>query len=337
MRTFTVGFAETGFDEAHHAQVVADHLGTDHTRVDLGADEAQAVIPDLATIYDEPFADSSQIATVLISRVARQDVTVCLSGDGGDELFAGYNRHRAVPRMHQRFGRLPRPMRRGAGRLAGAVPAATWDRAAELVPARRRPRLAGNKMTKVAGALTSDGPLAMYKQVVSHWHDPFAVVVGATPHDPLSDLSLDPDGDLTAQIMRLDAETYLPGDILTKVDRASMSASLEVRVPLLDRAVVEFALGLPVVGPRHQSRLEAPGARGAGPPRPAGVDRPAEDGLRCACRPVDPGTPAGLGRGPARPAPPRPGGLSGQLSRSPTSGASTSRVGQTGPTTCGMC
>ena len=142
--------------------------------------------------------------------------------------------------MYHRFGRLPRPMRRGAGRLAGAVPAATWDRAAELVPARRRPRLAGNKMTKVAGALTTDGPLAMYKQVVSHWHDPLAVVVGATPHDPLGGLSLDADGDLTAQLMRLDAATYLPGDILTKVDRASMSASLEVRVPLLDRALVEF-------------------------------------------------------------------------------------------------
>ena len=245
VRTFTVGFADSGFDEAHHAQAVAAHLGTDHTRVDLGADEAQAVIPDLATIYDEPFADSSQIATVLISRVARQDVTVCLSGDGGDELFGGYNRHRAVPRMYHRFGRLPRPMRRGAGRLAGAVPAATWDRAAELVPARRRPRLAGNKMTKVAGALTTDGPLAMYKQVVSHWHDPLAVVVGARPHDPLGGLSLDADGDLTAQLMRLDAATYLPGDILTKVDRASMSASLEVRVPLLDRALVEFALSLP--------------------------------------------------------------------------------------------
>ena len=245
VRTFTVGFADSGFDEAHHAQVVADHLGTDHTRVDLGADDAMGVIPDLATVYDEPFADSSQIATVLISRVARQDVTVCLSGDGGDELFGGYNRHRAVPRMHQRFGRLPRPMRHGAGRLAGAVPAATWDRAAGLVPARRRPRLAGNKMTKVAGALSSDGPLAMYKQVVSHWHDPLAVVIGATPHDPLDGLTLDADGDLTAQLMRLDTETYLPGDILTKVDRASMSASLEVRVPLLDRALVEFALGLP--------------------------------------------------------------------------------------------
>ena len=245
VRTFTVGFADSGFDEADHAQAVADHLGTDHTRVDLGTDEAQAVIPDLSTIYDEPFGDSSQIAAVLISRVARQHVTVCLSGDGGDELFGGYHRHRAVPRMHQRFGRLPRPLRQGAGRLAGAVPPATWDRMAGIVPARRRPRLAGNKVGKAAGALTADGPLAMYKHVVSHWQDPFAAVIGATPHDPLGGLTLDPAGDLTAQLMRLDAETYLPGDILTKVDRASMSVGLEARVPLLDRSLVEFALGLP--------------------------------------------------------------------------------------------
>ena len=337
VRTFTVGFADTGFDEAHHAQAVADHLGTDHTRVDLGADEAQAVIPTWPPSMTSRSPTPPRSPPCSISRVARQDVTVCLSGDGGDELFAGYNRHRAVPRMHQRFGRLPRPMRRGAGRLAGAVPAATWDRAAELVPARRRPRLVGNKMTKVAGALTTDGPLAMYKQVVSHWHDPLAVVVGATPHDPLGGLTLDTDGDLTAQLMRLDAQTYLPGDILTKVDRASMSASLEVRVPLLDRALVEFALSLPSsahIGNHASKHLvrevlarHVPPALTARPKMGFGV--PVGEWIR--------GPAAGMGRGPARPAAASNGRAISSVADHREMATAPVRVGQTGPTTCGTC
>lgn len=245
VRTFTVGFEDSGFDEADSAQAIAGHLGTDHTRVDLGTAEARAVIPRLPTIYDEPFADSSQIAAVLISEVTRRDVTVALSGDGGDEMFAGYHRHAAIPRMHRRFGRLPRPLRHAAGRLATAVPPPAWDRLARVVPEGRRPRLVADKVGKVADALVADGPLEMYKRVVSHWPDPAAVVIGATPHDPLAALDLDPDGDLTAQLMRIDALTYLPDDILTKVDRASMSTGLEVRVPLLDRALVEQAMTLP--------------------------------------------------------------------------------------------
>ncbi len=243
VRTFTVGFAEQGFDEADHADAIARHLGTDHVRVDLGPAEAMAVVPDLPTIYDEPFGDSSQIPTTLISRVARADVTVCLSGDGGDELFGGYHRHRLLPSIQNRAAWLPGPLRRVSSKALRYPRPSSWDRVATLVPATRRPRLLGDKVDKVGRVLSTEDPFAAYRLLTSHWEDP-AEVLADPPAESAPD-AVDRSGDLAADLMRLDAVTYLPDDILAKVDRAAMSVSLETRVPFLDRAVAEFAFSLP--------------------------------------------------------------------------------------------
>ena len=252
VRTFSIGFHEAGYDEAQHAKAVAEHLGTDHTELYVTPDEARAVIPRLPALYDEPFADSSQIPTFLVSQLARQHVTVSLSGDGGDELFGGYNRYFWAEDLWQNFGRLPAPARRGLAAGLSHLSPETWqwifDRLGPVLPARLRQPRAGEKVHKLAGILGAHGQEALYYGLLSHWTAPARVVRDAA--EPATILTDPPRwaevGGFTPRMMYLDMVTYLPDDILTKVDRASMAVSLEARVPLLDHRVVEFAWRLPL-------------------------------------------------------------------------------------------
>jgi asparagine synthase (glutamine-hydrolysing) len=211
------------------------------------------VIPRLPTMYDEPFADSSQIPTFLVSRLAREQVTVALSGDGGDELFGGYDRYLWVARIWNALGRLPAPIRSAAAWTLGSSPAGVWQRllpsSGSRVPAAFRHRMMDDKIRKLAGVIRASDPDEAYIRLVSHWEDPSRLVLGGTEGStPLGAraTSWRPDG-VTERMMYLDLVTYLPDDILAKVDRASMSVSLEARVPLLDHRVVEFAWRLPLL------------------------------------------------------------------------------------------
>jgi asparagine synthase (glutamine-hydrolysing) len=242
VRTYSIGFAEEGFNEAPHARQVATHLGTEHTELYVSPADAQNVIPRLPSIYDEPFADSSQIPTYLLSKLTREHVTVALSGDGGDELFAGYTRHR--------FARVAQKVPAGLGRalacgLEVAGPA-LWDGFFRALPARYRPRLGVEKMHKAAGLFSASG-VSGYLSLVSAWQYPEAVVCGAKEaKSPIFEEGLATAlPDALDRMQYLDTLTYLPDDILTKVDRASMAVALEVRVPMLDHRIVEFTWRLP--------------------------------------------------------------------------------------------
>lgn len=248
VRTFTIGNTDRRFDESADAAAVARHLGTDHTTLEVSAADALDVVPRLAEVYDEPFADSSQIPTLLVSELARRHVTVSLSGDGGDEVFGGYNRYRWIPAIWARVRPIPRPLRRvGAAGLA-AVPGPFWERAVRVVPQRRRPRLVSTKVAKVSQVAGLDGPEAMYLRLTSHWPRPTEVVLGAREPSTLvsSPAAWPAAPTLADQLMAVDLVTYLPDDILVKLDRATMAHSLEGRVPLLDHRVVEHALARPL-------------------------------------------------------------------------------------------
>ena len=247
VKTFSIGFREQAFNEADHAKAVARHLGTDHTELVLSAADAQAIIPELPAIYDEPFADSSQIPTYLVSRLARQHVTVALSGDGGDEIFGGYVRYQGIARLAGAARRLPRPLRRLAARSIELISADAWDMLARPLPQRFKPRHAGDKIRKGAALLGEDDALDMYRRVVSHTPRPGCFLPGVSePADVIERLRGETAGlDTVSQLRLLDMMTYLPDDVLTKVDRASMAVGLEARVPLLDHRVVEFAWRLP--------------------------------------------------------------------------------------------
>lgn len=247
VKSFSIGFAAAGYDEAPYAAQVARHLGTDHTELYVSPEDALAVVPDLATWYDEPFADSSQIPTLLVSRLARQHVTVALSGDGGDEGFAGYARYGLAQGLWARLGRVPRVLRQGAAGAIRAVPPAAYDRMARLLPAGLRPARCGDKAHKLAGVLGLDDAGALYRRLISQWHDPAALVPGGREaHGPLWDPDLTREfPDLVTRLQWLDSVTYLPDDILTKVDRASMAVSLEARVPLIDHRIIERVWRLP--------------------------------------------------------------------------------------------
>lgn len=248
LATFTIGSDDRDHDEAGHARAVASRLGAEHTELVVTAGDALAEVPDLAGHWDEPFADSSQLPTLLVSRLARRSVTVVLSGDGGDELFGGYNRHLWLPRTWDRVGSLPGPVRRGAGRLLGSPRPATWDRAARLVPERRRPRLLGLKVDKLAGVLAAEDRAAAYGRLVSHWQDPGPLAgVDAEPVTLTHRQDRWPAAPTFAeQLMAVDALTYLPDDVLVKVDRASMAHGLEARVPLLAPEVVALSTRMPI-------------------------------------------------------------------------------------------
>jgi asparagine synthase (glutamine-hydrolysing) len=255
VRTFTIGNTDPRFDESSDAEAVARHLGTDHTTLRVSAADALAVVPRLAEVYDEPFADSSQIPTLLVAELARREVTVSLSGDGGDEVFGGYNRYRWIPAIWDRVRPIPRPLRRWAASGLGAVPAPWWDQAIRVIPRRRRPRLAGTKVAKVSQVAGLDGPEAMYRRLTSHWPRPTELVLGAREHPTLvsSPTEWPAAPTLAEQLMAVDLVTYLPDDILVKLDRATMAVSLEGRAPLLDHRVVELGLARPLWWKHHHS------------------------------------------------------------------------------------
>ncbi|MBE3039506.1 MAG: asparagine synthase (glutamine-hydrolyzing), partial [Chloroflexi bacterium] len=251
VRTFTIGFQESGYNEAEYAREVARHLGTDHTELYVTPEQARAVIPRLPALYDEPFADSSQIPTFLISELARRHVTVSLSGDGGDELFGGYNRYSWAKKIWRTVGWIPASLRSHAAAALLRIPPASWEAAlsGRFIPSRWRISEASEKIRKIAESLPADSPEAVYLDLVSHWKEPASIVRGAAEPPTLltSRESWAYLPDYTAWMMYMDLVTYLPDDILVKVDRASMGVSLEARVPYLDdHRVVEFAWRLPL-------------------------------------------------------------------------------------------
>jgi asparagine synthase (glutamine-hydrolysing) len=246
VRTFTIGFEEAGFDEAAHAQAVAAHLGTRHTAITLTAAEAMAAVPRLPSVYDEPFADSSQLPTLLVAQLARQQVTVSLSGDGGDELFGGYNRHVFAHRLWHRLAVWPVPLRRALGAACLALSPEAWDRALAWVPEGRRPRQVGDKLHKAGRVLGSQSVPDLHARLVAQWAEPVVLGVGSAWGGMVAPPNLKAQSvDAASLMMWLDQASYLPDDILVKVDRAAMSVSLETRVPMLDHRVVEFAARLP--------------------------------------------------------------------------------------------
>jgi asparagine synthase (glutamine-hydrolysing) len=246
VKSFSIGFHEAAYNEAAQAKAVAEHLGTDHTELYVTPEQAQAVVPKLPEIYDEPFADSSQIPTFLVSEMTRGHVTVALSGDGGDEVFAGYNRYAQGLRLARMMRILPRYVRRSVADVVTGVKPSVWDVLALAVPKEVRPRLLGDKMHKLASVLSAES-VEYYKCLITQWSGAFTLVRGvAAPDDFLySGASRGQFGDDVSWMQYLDATTYLPDDILTKVDRASMAVGLEVRVPLLDHRVVELSWRLP--------------------------------------------------------------------------------------------
>lgn len=252
VKTFTIGLPEAGYNEAPSAKAVASHLGTDHTELYVTPGDAMEVIPLLPSLYDEPFADSSQIPTFLVSQLARRTVTVSLSGDGGDELFGGYPHYLWVPTLSRAMRLMPAPLKRAIARSLAMVRPGTvdalFDRVDPVLPRRLRQRIPGDKLQKFTRNLQAKSPEALYYGVLSHWDEPGSVVVdGIEPPTTLTDQTRWARlPGVTEQMMCLDALTYLPDDILTKVDRASMGVSLEARVPLLDHRVVEFAWRLPL-------------------------------------------------------------------------------------------
>ncbi len=247
VRTFSIGFNEADYNEAPYARAVAAHLKTDHTEFMVTPHETRDVIPRLADIYDEPFADSSQIPTFLVSKLARQQVTVALSGDGGDELFAGYNRYHLGETLRRRMALLPHGVRSGLARAITAARPEMLDRLAGILPRRIRPPYPGDKLHKFAGVLALDAS-GVYRQLTSQWPEPDGVVIGGRERVwPQSDAALNALLPNPIERMQyLDTVSYLPGDILTKVDRASMAVSLEVRAPLLDHRLAAFAWSLPL-------------------------------------------------------------------------------------------
>jgi asparagine synthase (glutamine-hydrolysing) len=250
VKTFTIGFAEEAFDESRHAADVASHLGTDHTALLLTGDDARSMIPNLSEIFDEPFADPSQLPTLLVSQLARQHVTVALCGDGGDELFGGYNRYVYGNRVLPRVNRIPFAARRLIGAGISRIPAVKWERAshaaAALVPGMSEQRI-GEQIHKLGNLMTARSSGDMYRSLLSAWQRPEQLVTGVSPSTDETGAILDGDepSHLLDRMMLADQLMYLPDDLLAKVDRASMAVSLEVRAPILDHRVVEFSWRLP--------------------------------------------------------------------------------------------
>jgi asparagine synthase (glutamine-hydrolysing) len=266
VKTFTIGFENALYNEAESAKAVAQHLGTDHTELYVAPEEAMAVIPRLPSLYDEPFADSSQIPTFLVSQLARRDVTVSLSGDGGDELFGGYSTYFWGRSVHQQISWMPRGLRAAAAKALGPFAKFDWNALFEkhqsFVPDSVKQRDLTRVLQKLTSILTVSGREALYHVLLSYWTDPASVVLDArekmtalTNKDGRANLK-----DFVHLMMYLDTVMYLPDDILVKVDRAAMGVSLESRVPLLDHRVIEFAWRLPLA-------MKVKGDTGKGPLR----------------------------------------------------------------------
>jgi asparagine synthase (glutamine-hydrolysing) len=249
IKTFTIGFDQQEFDEASHARAVAKHLGTDHTELRLSGIDALALIPDLPQMFDEPLADPSQIPTFLVCQLARRDVTVALTGDGGDELFGGYNRYVTGERMIAGFERWPRLIRRLSAAGATSLSPRSWnhmrDALRPVFPAVGRTRLLGEKIHKMADLLRADSASGMYRSLLSAWQDPEDFLGGSRHGNHDANFGANNSLSLMERMMLADQTSYLPDDLLAKVDRASMAVSLEARVPILDHRVVEFSWRLP--------------------------------------------------------------------------------------------
>lgn len=252
VRTFSVGFNDEQYNEAQYAKSVARHIGTDHTELYITSRDALNVVPYLPRIYDEPFADSSQIPMFLLSKLARKHVTVSLSGDGGDELFSGYNRYVLTNMLWRRLEYIPKGIRRILARALLSVSPPCWDALVEpvslLLQNGRSMAGFGNKLHKGANVMATGSTVELYRDMISSWAEPTSIVCGATePATILTDFRQQPVlNGAVERMMALDMLSYLPDDILVKVDRAAMAASLETRVPLLDHRVVEFAWRLPL-------------------------------------------------------------------------------------------
>ncbi|MEO1092382.1 MAG: asparagine synthase (glutamine-hydrolyzing) [Pseudomonadota bacterium] len=241
VRTFCIGFDDPSFDESPHARAVADHLGTDHHDVEVTARDALDVVPCVADWFDEPFADPSQIPTFLVARMARQHVTVSLSGDGGDELFAGYPRYALAADLWRRVQHLPMPVRQGLGATLGTLPERWLDAAARGLPPRWRLRAAGAKLHRAGRVMTAGSIDLLHRDLAAVW--PCADRLVGTGDGVRLTLDGSIDGVLNDPVARMqyhDMRTYLPDDILTKLDRTSMAVSLEAREPLLDHRLVAF-------------------------------------------------------------------------------------------------
>jgi asparagine synthase (glutamine-hydrolysing) len=262
IKTFTIGFHIPGYNEAEAAKAVAQHLGTDHTELYVTPEETQAVIPRLPCLYDEPFADASQIPTFLVCELARRQVTVSLSGDGGDELFHGYMRYMWAEQIWSRIRHLPLALRGLLASIIQQVSPSSWDalyaRLALVLPAGCRQSLPVDKIYKLAELLHAGHQDGLYQRLVSLWKTPNALVIdGYEPTTLLTDPTVHQSvPDFTERMMFLDSVTYLPDDILVKVDRASMGVSLESRAPLLDHRLVEWVWQLPLCfkARDHQSK-----------------------------------------------------------------------------------
>ncbi|MFD2641186.1 asparagine synthase (glutamine-hydrolyzing) [Pseudomonas japonica] len=243
VRTFTIGFEEEAFNEAPYAREVAQHLGTDHTEMYVKALDAAALIPMLPKIYDEPFADSSQIPTTLVSRLTREHVTVALTGDGGDELFAGYPRYPITANLWRKISKVPRPLRSAVASVLTHPSAADWDRLTGLLPARYQSSINGRRVNRLGQLIDSRSLGEMYIRLMSHWQPEENIVVGGkcTGFDSFPAQ----ESDSIAAMRQWDVVQHLPDDLLVKVDRATMYSSLESRAPLLDHRIAEFAFALP--------------------------------------------------------------------------------------------
>ncbi|HUH59514.1 MAG TPA: asparagine synthase (glutamine-hydrolyzing) [Candidimonas sp.] len=252
IKTFTVGFAEGENDESIHAKAVARHLGTDHTELHVSARDALDVIPKLAAMYCEPLSADSQIPTFLLSQIARKHVAVALSGDGGDELFGGYNRYLNARKVWGQMQRLPLSARRAAAKILRLLPPPAWDRLFEAIkpalPSRLHIAIPGTKAQKLADVLELSSEDAYFSRLTSHWQDPASILIGGNePPTILTSPEMWPKTDSFEHwMMAMDAQTFLPEEVLVKVDRAAMACSLEARTPMLDHRVVELAWGMPL-------------------------------------------------------------------------------------------
>jgi asparagine synthase (glutamine-hydrolysing) len=248
VKTFSIGFTDKRFNEATFAKEVAQHLGTEHSDLYVTDEDVLAVIPLLAEMYDEPFSDSSQIPTYLVSKIARQHVTVSLSGDAGDELFCGYSRYMVTSKTWQKLRRFPLSIRKLMASTITLIPVQAWSALGVFLPKRFKTVNIGDKLHKAAGVLTSNSIDELYLKLISHWQDPESVVLHSSePLTALTDPSRRTDfNDSINQMMALDTLSYLQDDILVKVDRAAMEVSLETRVPFLDHHVFELAWKLPL-------------------------------------------------------------------------------------------
>lgn len=248
VKTFSIGFHEEGYNEAVHAKAISSHLGTEHTELYVTSEDALAVIPQLAELYDEPFSDPSQIPTFLVSKMAREKVTVSLSGDGGDELFSGYSRYIRINDIWSKVSKIPKPLRGLVSIFLRMFPATSWDKFNQRFLTKLGISNLGYKMHKAAKIITAESIAVFYNDMVSHSYAPEQLVLNTKEPETVftcSERKFDIDSGIE-EMMALDTVSYLPNDILTKIDRASMGVSLEGRIPFLSHDVVEFAWALPL-------------------------------------------------------------------------------------------